>query len=126
MRRGAEELAAGATDAAAETNEWNAPADPSGWADAAPGEAAAVAEDAPAGERAEREERKPREPEEEDNTLTLDEYRKKQGGLEIVPKLEGRKVDDSAFKDAVPVTKKDEDETAYFVGKVRSSLDGFE
>ena len=60
----------------------------------------------------------PPEPEEEDNTLTLDEYRKKQGGLDIVPKLEGRKVDDSAFKGAVVVTKKDEDEAAYFVGKV--------
>ena len=50
--------------------------------------------------------------------MTLDEYRKKQGGLDIVPKLEGRKVDDSAFKGAVVVTKKDEEETAYFVGKV--------
>lgn len=108
--------AGGATDAAAETTEWDAPNDASGW-DAAPVEGAAAAtEGAPAGEKAEA--RKPREPEEEDNTLTLDEYRKKQGGLDIVPKLEGRKVDDSAFKGAVVVTKKDEDEAAYFVGKV--------
>ncbi|PIL32006.1 hypothetical protein GSI_06710 [Ganoderma sinense ZZ0214-1] len=112
--------AGGATDAAAETTEWDAPNDASGW-DAAPVEGAATTtEGAPAGEKAEA--RKPREPEEEDNTLTLDEYRKKQGGLDIVPKLEGRKVDDSAFKGAVVVTKKDEDEAAYFVGKSKPAV----
>ena len=105
--------AAAVTDAAAETNEWTAPADTAdAWgapADAPAGDAEA------AGEKAER---KPREPEEEDNTLTLDEYRKKQNSLDIVPKLEVRKVDDAAFKGAVAVTKKDEEETSYFVGKV--------
>ena len=35
-----------------------------------------------------------------------------------MPKLESRKVDDTAFKDAVVVTKKDEEESSYFVGKV--------
>lgn len=37
-----------------------------------------------------------------------------------MPKLEARKVevDDAAFKNAVVVSKKDEDENAYFVGKV--------
>ncbi|KAI1797840.1 hypothetical protein LXA43DRAFT_1088908 [Ganoderma leucocontextum] len=111
--------AGGATDAAAETTEWDAPNDTSGW-DAAPAEGATAAtEGAPAGEKAEA--RKPREPEEEDNTLTLDEYRKKKSNLDIVPKLESRKVDDSAFKGAVVVTKKDEDETAYFVGKSKTA-----
>ncbi|KAI0757040.1 hypothetical protein C8Q80DRAFT_74265 [Daedaleopsis nitida] len=111
---------AAVTDVVAETNEWNAGAgDADAWG-AAPGEAPAAAEgEALAGEKAEG--RKPREPEEEDNTLTLEEYRKKQGSLDIVPKLEGRKVDDAAFKDAVVVTKKDEDETAYFVGKTKSA-----
>lgn len=108
-----------ATDAAAETNEWDAPNEASGW-DAPPAEGAAAAtEGAPTGEKAEA--RKPREPEEEDNTLTLDEYRKKLAGLDIVPKLEGRKVDESAPKGAVLVTKKDEDEAAYFVGKSKAA-----
>ena len=110
--------AGAATDAAAENNEWGTGGgDADAWG-AAPAEA--TAEDGtPAGEKAgEREGRKPREPEEEDNTLTLDEYRKKQGSLDIVPKLETRKVDDASFKDAVVVQKKDEDENAYFVGKV--------
>ena len=110
---------AAATDAAAENTEWGATAgDADAWGAAAPAEAPAEGAAAEGEKAGEREGRKPREPEEEDNTLTLDEYRKKQGSLEIVPKLEGRKVDDSAFKDAVVVTKKDEEETAYFVGKV--------
>lgn len=62
-----------------------------------------------------------REPEEEDNTLTLDEYLKQQKERELaaIPKLEPRKAnegDDSIWKDAVLVNKKDEDESAYFVG----------
>lgn len=66
-----------------------------------------------------------RQEEEDDNTLTLDQYLKKQteSKLEIVPKLETRKAnegDDSIWKDAVVVTKKDEEEDAYFVGKVSS------
>lgn len=111
--------AGAAIDAAAENGEWGATTDADAWG-APSGEAPATEAPAADGEKgAEREGRKPREPEEEDNTLTLDEYRKKQAGLEIVPKLEVRKVDDSAFKDAVVVTKKDEEESAYFVGKVR-------
>ena len=66
-----------------------------------------------------------RQEEEEDNTLTLDQYLKKQteNKLEIVPKLETRKAnegDDTIWKDAVAITKKDEEEGSYFVGKVRS------
>ena len=52
-----------------------------------------------------------------------DQYLKKQteNKLEIVPKLETRKAnegDDTIWKDAVAITKKDEEEDAYFVGKV--------
>ena len=75
------------------------------------------------GEKAESRPRREREPEEEDNTLTLEQYfqQQKDKELEVVPKLEIRKAnegDDSIWKDAVVVTKKDEEETAYFVGKV--------
>ncbi|KAI0724508.1 hypothetical protein C8T65DRAFT_626727 [Cerioporus squamosus] len=117
--------AGAAIDAAAENGEWgNTTNDADAWG-APPGEAPAAelpaADGEKAGEREGRKPREPREPEEEDNTLTLDEYRKKQAGLDIVPKLEARKVDDSAFKDAVVVTKKDEEDTAYFVGKTKSS-----
>lgn len=71
----------------------------------------------------EKTEGRPRREEEEDNTLTLDEYLKqqKEKELEIVPKLETRKAnegDDSIWKDAVPVSKKTEEDEAYFVGKV--------
>lgn len=115
--------AGAAIDAAQENGEWGATTNNDADAWGAPsGEAPAAEAPAADGEKAaEREGRKPREPEEEDNTLTLDEYRKKQGGLDIVPKLEVRKVDDAAFKDAVVVTKKDEEESAYFVGKVCGS-----
>ncbi|KAI0936298.1 hypothetical protein AcW1_000575 [Taiwanofungus camphoratus] len=118
---------AGATDAAADA--FSPAADTSGWGEAATttdGWAAPTpaAEEvaSPEGEKSgEREGRRAREQEEEDNTLTLDEYLKQQKELEIVPKLETRKAnegDDSIWKDAVVVNKKDEDETAYFVGKV--------
>jgi hypothetical protein len=81
-------------------------------------EAAAPAE----GEKAES--RPPRVDDEDENTLTLDEYLKqqKEKELELVPKLETRKAnegDDSIWKDAVAVSKKSEDDDAYFVGKVR-------
>ncbi|KAI0374212.1 hypothetical protein BV20DRAFT_490954 [Pilatotrama ljubarskyi] len=105
-------------DAAAEKNEWTNPTDNAdAWG--------AGATETPAGEGAaatgEKADRKPREPEEEDNTLTLDEYLKKKQSLDIVPKLEARKVDAADLKDAVKITKKDEDEDAYFVGKAKSS-----
>ncbi|OBZ80047.1 Uncharacterized protein C16A3.08c [Grifola frondosa] len=114
-------------DAAAETTatEWAAPAAADAWGAAAAEVAAEAA--APEGEKSgDREGRRgrEREPEEEDNTLTLDEYIKQQKGLDIVPKLETRKAnegDDSIWKDAVVVSKKDEEETAYFVGKTKSS-----
>ncbi|KAI0639359.1 hypothetical protein C8Q77DRAFT_1080778 [Trametes polyzona] len=109
--------ASAANDAAAEKNEWTAPTtDAEAWGAAPEG---AAEGDAATGEKAEG--RKPREPEEEDNTLTLDEYLKKKQSLDIVPKLEARKVDDSDLKNAVIITKKDEDEDAYFVGKAKAS-----
>lgn len=95
------------------------PEAPSADAWAAPAEGAEAA--APAeGEKAEG---RRRVEEEEDNTLTLDEYLKQQSEkqLEIIPQLETRKAnegDDSIWKDAVAVTKKNEEEDAYFVGKV--------
>lgn len=121
---------AGATDAAVEAG--GAPPDESGWGAPAPdawgtaeipaGDAAPAAPaegDKPAEGRRGRD----REPEEEDNTLTLDQYIKqqKEKELDIIPKLETRKAnegDDSIWKGATVVTKKDEDEDAYFVGKV--------
>ncbi|CDO75251.1 hypothetical protein BN946_scf184967.g4 [Trametes cinnabarina] len=107
-----------ATDAAAEKNEWTNSGEGDAWAAAA----ADTGDAAASGEKAEgRKPREPREPEEEDNTLTLDEYLKKKQSLDIVPKPEVRKVDDSDLKDAVIITKKDEDEDAYFVGKTKSS-----
>ena len=55
--------------------------------------------------------------EEDDNKITLDEYLKKKAPIEAAPKLELRKVDGDAFKDAVAL-KKDADDNNYFVGKV--------
>jgi len=55
--------------------------------------------------------------EEDDNKMTLGEYIKKKAPIETVPKLELRKVDHDAFKDAVAL-KKDVDTANYFVGKV--------
>ena len=55
--------------------------------------------------------------EEDDNKMTLDEYIKKKAPIETVPKLELRKVDHDAFKDAVAL-KKDAETVNYFVGKV--------
>lgn len=56
--------------------------------------------------------------EEDDNKMTLDEYMKKKAPIEAVPKLELRKVDHDAFKDAVALKKAVETDN-YFVGKVR-------
>ncbi|KZT06931.1 uncharacterized protein LAESUDRAFT_725682 [Laetiporus sulphureus 93-53] len=118
------------TDAAAEA--FSPPADADAWA--APtndnwGEAPAVTEEvaAPEPEKAGEGRRgRDREVEEEDNTLTLDEYLRQQREkeLDLVPKLETRKAnegDDSIWKDAVVVNKKDEEESAYFVGKSKAT-----
>jgi len=127
--------AGGETDAQAEATDasgWGveAGAATEGWGTAtetpAEGEAAATPTSPAEGERGEGRPRREREPEEEDNTLTLDQYFKqqKEKELEIVPKLETRKAnegDDSIWKDAVVVGKKDEEETAYFVGKTNKS-----
>lgn len=124
---------AGEGDAAADA--LSPSADASGWGVPAAGGAdewaVPTTEETPApeGEKpAEGRRGRDREPEEEDNTLTLDEYLKQQKEKELaaVPKLEPRKAnegDDSIWKDAVLVNKKDEDESAYFVGgKVRIPL----
>ncbi|KAH8102626.1 hypothetical protein BXZ70DRAFT_929264 [Cristinia sonorae] len=103
-------------DAAASTDAWGSGETPAATGDAA---AAPIDGDKPAEGR-----RREREPEEEDNTLTLDQYKQAQKELDIVPKLETRKAnegDDSFWKDAVVLGKKDEDEDAYFVGKTRSA-----
>lgn len=55
--------------------------------------------------------------------MTLEEYLKtqKEKELEIIPKLETRKAnegDDTIWKDAIVVNKKDEEEDTYFAGKV--------
>ncbi|KAI0704854.1 hypothetical protein BC835DRAFT_1410187 [Cytidiella melzeri] len=87
---------------------------------------AAPSGDTPAEEKSEGRPRREREVEEEDNTVTLEEYLKqqKEKELELVPKLETRKAnegDDSIWKDAVVVGKKDEEEDAYFVGKTKNA-----
>ncbi len=86
-----------------------------GWA-APAGDAAATPTDKPQGDKPARRER---EPEEEDNTLTLDQYlaQQKEQELELVPKLETRKVAGGDWKDAV-LLQKPEEEEAYFSGKV--------
>jgi len=66
-----------------------------------------------------------REPEEPDNTLTLDQYMAQQKEKALaVPKLETRKVnegvDESLWKGAIEMQKKDEEEDAYFVGKTKN------
>lgn len=112
-----------AADASIDNSGWGAPAESGAdaWAVPATEETPAPQEEKPAEGRRGRE----REPEEEDNTLTLDEYLKQQQEKEqaAIPKLEPRKAnegDDSIWKDAVLVSKKDEEESAYFVGgKVR-------
>ena len=67
--------------------------------------------------------RREREPEEEDNTLTLSQYLAQQKEKDLgIPKLENtRKANEGAsddlWKDVVPL-QKNEEEDAYFVGKV--------
>jgi plasminogen activator inhibitor 1 RNA-binding protein len=80
---------------------------------------------APAGDsgKPEGRSRRDREPEEEDNTLTLSQYLAQQKEKEsVIPKLENtRKANEGAgddlWKDSVPLSK-NEEEGAYFVGKV--------
>lgn len=100
---------AAASDAAAEA----APESPAEGAETAP-------EDKAEGSRPRRE----REPEEEDTTLTLDQYLAQKKEKEAnLPKIEATRQanegleDDKLWKDAVPITKNEEEE-AYFVGKV--------
>lgn len=103
-------------DAAAEG--WGAPAvDADAWGAAAgetPAAAAATGDDAEKeGARKRREEE-----EEEDNTITLEEYlAKKKAEESAIPKLEGRTVETSDFKDAVQLLREDSKEV-YFAGKV--------
>lgn len=121
-------------DAAVEsTNEWGADpgaaagdwgAAPASTADAwaVPTDAAAPAPDADA-TKPEGRPRREREPEEDDNTLTLDQYIAQQKEKDsLIPKLENTRkanegADDNIWKDAVPLAK-NEEEDAYFVGKV--------
>ncbi|KAL4243537.1 RNA binding protein HABP4/SERBP1-like protein [Abortiporus biennis] len=115
------------TDAAADATE-------GGWGEQTTESWGAAIADAPAegaspaaeGEKGEGRRGRERVEEEEDNTLTLDQYlqQQKEKELALVPKLETRKAnegDDSIWKDAVVVNKKDEEETAYFVGKTKAS-----
>ena len=105
------------TATTATVEDWGGAAEPNvdGWGTSDP----APAEDAkPEQGRG----RKDRDPEEEDNTLTLDQYLAQQKEKEsAIPKLEGiRKANDGAddiFKNAVPLSK-NEDEETYYVGKV--------
>lgn len=125
---------AAVTDAAADSNDWgvaatDAPADDP-WG--APIAADAFAPTEPERERGEgrpRREREPREPEEEDNTLTLEQYLAQKQESTVIPKLEAvRKAnegaDDNIWKDAVPI-QKNEEEDAYFVGKVHHLVSPF-
>lgn len=117
-------------DATAEANnEWGSAPVADSWGEPAATDAPAAGENGAAaaagaeGEKGEGRRAREREPEEEDNTLTLDQYLKQKQELNIVPKLETRKAnegDDSIWKDAVAVSKKDEEESAYFVGKSKT------
>jgi len=70
--------------------------------------------------------RREREPEEDENTLTLEQYLAQRKESDVIPKLSGTRkpndgADDSAWKDAVPLKKGDEDEEAYFAGKGKAA-----
>lgn len=103
-----------------ETDPWAAPASAEnaevGWGDSDIKEGDAKSPDG------EDKPKKRYDEEEDDNKMTLDEYLKKKASVDAAPKLELRKVDGDAFKDAVAL-KKDADASNYFVGKVsRPSL----
>ncbi|CAL1695924.1 unnamed protein product [Somion occarium] len=113
-----------AVEGAADTGGWGPTPSADAWG--APAEEAAIPASPAEGEKAEGRKPRERQEEEEDNTLTLDQYLKKQteSKLEIVPKLEVRKPnegDESIWKDAVVVGKKEEEEGAYFVGKSKTA-----
>jgi len=125
-----EEAAATDAAAAATDNTWGVEAAPADdpWAtpaaaagdEAAPAPAAAEGEGRP-GRRGDRD---AREPEEEDNTVSYDQYLVQKAAEEsALPKLEPRSanegVDESQWKDTVPVTKAEED--AYFAPKAKSA-----
>lgn len=118
---------AAATDAAAD-NAWGdvtAPADDP-WGSSAPaaGEEPTPAPAAAEGEGGEGRGRREREPEEEDNTVSYDQYLAQKAAEEsALPKLAPRTAnegqDDSQWKDAVPVTKAEEE--AYFAPKAKAA-----
>ena len=142
---------AASVDAAVEsgTNEWNAESAPTAadwttgtdtavnaWVSSIPNAAAAAdpwnsnesaTAPAPDNDKPEGRPRRDREPEEEDNTLTLSQYLAQQKEKDsAIPKLENtRKANEGAgddlWKDAIPLSK-NEEEDAYFVGKVRLSF----
>jgi plasminogen activator inhibitor 1 RNA-binding protein len=118
-------------------NDWNAPEsapadDPWGappaddiWA-ASTAPVDDVTTPAPIAEEGEK--RRERDVEEEDHTLTLEQYRAKKAEQEdtTVPKLEATRAanegaDASIWKDVVEL-KKGDNESAYFVGKVRAPI----
>lgn len=114
-------------DAAADSGaaaEWGADAAaPADWAAPTDGDAAVPAAEGDA--KPEGRPRREREPEEEDNTLTLDQYLAQQKEKDtVIPKLQGTRQanegQDDAFKDAVALTKNEEEE-AYFAGKTKSA-----
>lgn len=87
-----------------------------------PAENTETAEAKPA-ESGDKPRRKYVEEDEDDNKMTLDEYRAKNAESEVLPKLELRKAAEGTsefFKNAVQLTK-DVDANNYFVGKVSKS-----
>ncbi|KAF7320281.1 HABP4-PAI-RBP1 domain-containing protein [Mycena kentingensis (nom. inval.)] len=109
-------------EAAPSGGDWGAPAggDAGDWA--TPAAEGTPAADADKPEREGRP-RREREPEEEDNTLTLDQYRAQDKTSDAVPKLEGlRKANDGTdtWKDVVALEKSDDGES-YFVGKAKAA-----
>lgn len=107
-----------ATDGAAD-DPWAVPAGDGAPAEGADGKPAAAGDD-------EGRKKKRYEDEEEDNTMTLDQYKAKNapGDSEVIPKLELRQANEGTsdlFKDAKQLVK-DVDSNNYFIGKVRRTL----
>ncbi|KAH0590680.1 hypothetical protein J132_09850 [Termitomyces sp. J132] len=115
---------AAVVDATAEANEWTVDAGNNAEWDTPAQDGAADPAPAAEGDKADGRPRREKEPEEEDNTLTLDQYLAQQKEKEsIVPKLETTRqanegADSNIWKDAVPLSKADED--SYFVGKTKT------
>lgn len=104
---------------------WGAP--PASGEDAGATSTGAAAGDAEKGAGAGESRRREREPEEDENTLTLEQYLAQKKESDVIPKLSGTRkpndgADDSAWKDAVALKKGDEEEEAYFAGKVSNSI----